>query len=63
MITDHFFITDAHEDDIFPNEDFFLDIDNLFNDMSLGGDNTNNSSFSLCLIFRQPVRSVLSRDT
>jgi hypothetical protein len=45
-ITDHFFITDTHEEDDFPNKEFFPDIDNLFSDMSLGGDNTNNGSFS-----------------
>jgi hypothetical protein len=33
--TGEFIITDAHEDDVFPNEDFFPDIDNLFGDMSL----------------------------
>jgi hypothetical protein len=32
------------EDDVFPNEDFFPDIDNLFSDMSLTDDNTNKSS-------------------
>jgi hypothetical protein len=37
-----FFITDAHEEDVFPNEDFFPDIDNLFSDMSLTDDNTND---------------------
>jgi hypothetical protein len=37
---------DAHEDDIFPNEDFFPDIDNLFGDMSLTDDNTNGGSAS-----------------
>jgi hypothetical protein len=41
-----FFITDAHEDDVFPNEDFFPDINNLFGDMSLTDDNTNDSSAS-----------------
>jgi hypothetical protein len=30
VTTGEFFITDAHEDDVFPNEDFFPDIDNLF---------------------------------
>jgi hypothetical protein len=43
--TEVFFITDAHEDDVFPN-DFFLDIDNLFGDMSLTDDNTNGGSAS-----------------
>jgi hypothetical protein len=38
--TDEFFITDAREEDVFPNEDFFPDIDNLFGDMSLTDDNT-----------------------
>jgi hypothetical protein len=33
---------DAHEEDVFPNEDFFPDIDNLFGDMSLTDDKTNN---------------------
>jgi hypothetical protein len=37
---------DAHEDDVFPNEDFFPDINNLFGDMSLIDDNTNGSSAS-----------------
>jgi hypothetical protein len=37
-------ITDAHEEDVFPNEDFFPDIDNLFSDMSLTDDNTNGDS-------------------
>jgi hypothetical protein len=41
-----FFITDAHEEDVFPNEDFFPDIANLFSDMSLTGDNTNGGSTS-----------------
>jgi hypothetical protein len=36
----------AHEDDVFPNEDFFPDIDNLFGDMSLTDDNTNSGSAS-----------------
>jgi hypothetical protein len=36
------FIRDIHDDDVFPNENFFPDIDNLFSDMSLTGDNTNN---------------------
>jgi hypothetical protein len=35
---------DAHEEDVFPNEDFFPDIDDLYNDMSLTDDNTNNGS-------------------
>jgi hypothetical protein len=35
-----------HEDDVFPNEDFFPDIDNLFGDMSLTDDNTNSGSAS-----------------
>jgi hypothetical protein len=33
---------DAHMEDAFPNKDLFPDIDNLFSDMSLNGDNTNN---------------------
>jgi hypothetical protein len=37
---------DAHEDDVFPNKDFFPDIDNLFGDMSLADDNTNGGSAS-----------------
>jgi hypothetical protein len=37
---------DAHEDDVFPNEDFFPDIDNLFGDMSLTDNNTNGGSAS-----------------
>jgi hypothetical protein len=37
---------DTHEDDVFPNEDFFPDIDNLFGDMSLTDDNTNGGSAS-----------------
>jgi hypothetical protein len=37
---------DDHEDDVFPNEDFFPDIDNLFGDMSLTDDNTNGGSAS-----------------
>jgi hypothetical protein len=37
---------DAHEEDVFPNEDFFPDIDNLFGDMSLTDDNTNGCSAS-----------------
>jgi hypothetical protein len=44
--TDEFFITDVHEEDVFPNNDFFLDIDDLFNNMSLTNDNINNSSTS-----------------
>jgi hypothetical protein len=36
----------AHEDDVFPNEDFFPDINNLFGDMSLTDDNTNGGSAS-----------------
>jgi hypothetical protein len=44
--TDEFFVTDAHEEDVFPNEDFFPDIDNLFGDMSLTDDNTNGGSVS-----------------
>jgi hypothetical protein len=43
VTTDEFFTTDAHEEDVFPNEDFFPDIDKLFGDMSLTDDNTNNS--------------------
>jgi hypothetical protein len=39
-------ITDAHEDDVFPNEEFFPHIDNLFGDMSLTDDNTNGGSTS-----------------
>jgi hypothetical protein len=46
VTTGEFFITDAHEDDVFPNEDFFPDIDNLFGDMSLTDDNTNGGSAS-----------------
>jgi hypothetical protein len=46
VTTEGFFITDAHEDDVFPNEDFFPDIDNLFGDMSLTDDNTNGGSAS-----------------
>jgi hypothetical protein len=46
VTTDGFFITGAHEDDVFPNEDFFPDIDNLFGDMSLTDNNTNGSSAS-----------------
>jgi hypothetical protein len=46
MTTGEFFITDAHEEDVFPNEDFFPDIDNLFDDMSLTDDNTNGCSAS-----------------
>jgi hypothetical protein len=46
VTTEEFFITDAHEDDVFPNEDFFPDIDNLFGDMSLTDDNTNGGSAS-----------------
>jgi hypothetical protein len=46
VTTEGFFITDAHEDDVFPNEDFFPDIDNLFGDMSLTNDNTNDGSAS-----------------
>jgi hypothetical protein len=30
---------DAHEEDVFPNDDFFPDTDNLFSDMSLSGNN------------------------
>jgi hypothetical protein len=41
-----FFITDAHEEDVFPNMDFFPDIDNLFSNMSLTDDNTNGGSAS-----------------
>jgi hypothetical protein len=37
---------DAHEDDVFPNKDFFPDIDNLFGDMCLTDDNTNDGSAS-----------------
>jgi hypothetical protein len=44
--TEGFFITDAHKDDVFPNEDFFPDIDNLFGDMSLTDNNTNDGSAS-----------------
>jgi hypothetical protein len=44
--TKGFFITAAHEDDVFPNKDFFLNIDNLFGDMSLTDDNTNGGSAS-----------------
>jgi hypothetical protein len=44
--TEEFFNTDVHEDDVFPNEDFFPDIDNLFDDMSLTNDNTNGGSAS-----------------
>jgi hypothetical protein len=29
---------DAHEEDVFPNEDFFPDISDLFSDMSLTDD-------------------------
>jgi hypothetical protein len=46
VTTDEFFITDVHEEDVFPNEDFFPDIDDLFNDMSLIDDNINNGSAS-----------------
>jgi hypothetical protein len=46
VTTEEFFITDAHEDDVFLNEDFFPDIDNLFGDMSLTDDNTNCGSAS-----------------
>jgi hypothetical protein len=46
MTTDEFFITDAHKENVFPNKDFFPDIDNLFGDMSLTNDNTNNGSAS-----------------
>jgi hypothetical protein len=41
-----FFTTDAHEEDVFPNMDFFPDIDNLFGDMSLTDDNANGGSAS-----------------
>jgi hypothetical protein len=44
VTTEEFFITDAHEDDIFPNKDFFPDIDNLFGDMSLTDENTNGNN-------------------
>jgi hypothetical protein len=46
VTTEFFFITDAQEDDVFPNEDFFPDIDNLFGDMSLTNDNTSGGSAS-----------------
>jgi hypothetical protein len=46
MTIDEFFTTDAHEEDVFPNEDFFPDIDKLFCDMSLTDDNTNGGSAS-----------------
>jgi hypothetical protein len=41
VTTGEFFITDAHEEDVFPKKDFFPDIDNLFSDMSLTDDKTN----------------------
>jgi hypothetical protein len=37
---------DAHVENFFRNKDFYPDIDNLFNDMPLDGDNTNNNSSS-----------------
>jgi hypothetical protein len=37
---------DSHEDNVFPNKDFFPDIENLFGDMSLTDDNTNGGSAS-----------------
>jgi hypothetical protein len=47
-----FFIMAALEDRVFPNKALFPDINNLFNDMSLSGDNKNNigfrSRFSSC---------------
>jgi hypothetical protein len=46
VTTEEFFIMNAHEDDVFPNEDFFPDINNLFGDMSLTDDNTNGGSTS-----------------
>jgi hypothetical protein len=46
VTTEEFFIMDAHEDDVFPNEDFLPDIDNLFGDMSLTDENTNGGSAS-----------------
>jgi hypothetical protein len=44
VTTGEFFITDAHEENVFSNKDFFPDIDNLFSDMSLTDDNTNGGS-------------------
>jgi hypothetical protein len=46
VTTEEFFITDAHDDDVFPNEDFFPNIDNFIGDMSLTDDNTNGGSAS-----------------
>jgi hypothetical protein len=46
VITEEFFIMDAHENGVFPNKDFFPDINNLFGDMSLSDDNTNGGSAS-----------------
>ncbi|KAK1607351.1 hypothetical protein QYE76_031024 [Lolium multiflorum] len=40
------FDIDTEADDYFPNEDFFPDISNLFNDMALNGDNVNAGSSS-----------------
>jgi len=35
------FFSNKDADDYFPNDDFFLDINNLFRDMALNGDNVN----------------------
>jgi hypothetical protein len=57
---------DANKEDVFPNEDFFPDIDSLFSDMSLGGDNTNNGPSSapasyviLCHLFQIKLQFLL----